>query len=537
MEKPKILVVEDERDISKVMSINLKLEGMEVIVAYDGPSALERIKESTPDCVVLDVMLPQISGWDILKFIKANPNTAEIPVVMVTAQTAEKEQLRGLGAGAVKYITKPFSPVTLTETIKSVLKPQTQETVARERRETIERLQLSTVHRISDILISAPVLDDLLEGVADRLIALFDLPSCALILTDVEEPEVYAFRQGGGQGGRGRTVSRSGISRDMVWLLKQAFIASREPLRAGELEGFDLGLLFPGAANAEDGYLLPLFERNTFLGSIVIAGRADVVLSQDEQDLLATIANQVAAAVARARLHENLREDEVVHRRLLHQTITAQESERRRLAAEIHDSVVQSLVGISYRLQAIEKKLGPESDGELMSDLKMLGGQLNDNIKELRDLLLGLRPPMLDDMGLYAALETHLKNFGMANGIQTSLQMPEERPVISRDAQINLFRIIQEALNNVEKHAGASHVAIEIDATPQKLYVNVRDDGRGFSPQKARGKTRNLGIASMRERTELLGGNLKIKSEPGRGTNITCNVPLRPILEGASCPR
>ena len=151
--------------------------------------------------------------------------------------------------------------------------------------------------------------------------------------------------------------------------------------------------------------------------------------------------------------------------------------------------------------------------------------------------MLGLRPPMLDDMGLYAALETHLKNFGVSNSIQTSLQMPDDRPVISRDAQINLFRIIQEALNNVEKHAGASHVTIEIETSPQKLYLSIRDDGKGFSPQKARGKTRNLGIASMRERTELLGGNLKIKSEPGRGTNITCDVPLRPILEGASCPR
>ncbi len=537
MDKPRILVVEDERDVSKVIAINLKIEGMEVVVAYDGPTALEKIKESKPDCVVLDVMLPQISGWDILKYIKANPATADIPVVMVTAQIAEKDQLRGLGAGAVKYITKPFSPVTLTETIKSVLKPQAKETVARERRETIERLQLSTVYKISDILISTPVLDDLLAGVADKLIALFDLPFCALILADIEEPEVYAFRQEARHAGKGRTVSRTGISQDVVFILKRAFATNRRPVRISDLEGFNLENLFPGATGVEDGYVLPLFERNTFLGAIVIAGKAGVTLSLDEEDLLATIANQVAAAVARARLHENLREDEVVHRRLLHQTITAQESERRRLAAEIHDSVVQSLVGISYRLQAIEKKIAPETDGELMGDLKMLGEQLNLNIKELRDLLLGLRPPMLDDMGLYAALETHLKNFGVSNGISTTIQMPDDRPLISRDAQINLFRIIQEALNNVEKHARANHVTIEIEASSQKLQLCIRDDGKGFSPQKARGKTRNLGIASMRERTELLGGNLKIKSEPGRGTVISCDVPLRPILEGASCPR
>src|SRR5450759_780327 len=194
MQKPKILVVEDERDVSKVISINLELEGMEVTEAHDGPTALALIEESKPDCVVLDVMLPKISGWDILKFIKNNPATADTPVVMVTAKVGERDQLRGLGAGAVKYITKPFSPVALTEAIKSVLKPQAREAVARERRESIERLQLSTIHKISDILISAPALDELLEGVADKLTAHFDMPFCALILSEDEEPEVYAFR-------------------------------------------------------------------------------------------------------------------------------------------------------------------------------------------------------------------------------------------------------------------------------------------------------------------------------------------------------
>jgi signal transduction histidine kinase len=537
MDKPQILVVEDERDVSKVISINLKLEGMDVVVAYDGPTALEKIKASKPDCVVLDVMLPQISGWDILKYIKANPSTADIPVVMVTAQVTERDQLRGLGAGAVKYLTKPFSPIDLTDTIKSVLKPQSQASMAKERRDTIERLQLSTVYKISDILISVPVLDELLAGVADKLIALFDYPACGVILADVEEPEAYAFKQSPGTHRKGKVVNRNPISADTLATLKNTFATNRRPARINDLEWFDIESVFPGMVLVRGGYILPLFERNTFLGSIVIAGKADVTLSLDEEDLLATIANQVAAAVARARLHENLREDEVVHRRLLHQTITAQESERRRLAAEIHDSVVQSLVAVSYRLQAIEKKIGPDNDDPLIDDIKVLEEQLNNNIKELRDLLLGLRPPMLDDMGLYAALETHLKNFGASNSIQTSIQIPDDRPVISRDAQINLFRIIQEALNNVEKHAEASHVTIEIETSPQKLYLSIRDDGKGFSPQKARGKTRNLGIASMRERTELLGGNLKIKSEPGRGTNITCDIPIRPILEGASCPR
>ena len=100
MQKPRILVVEDERDVAKVISINLQLEGMDVTEVHDGSTAISSIEEAIPDCIVLDVMLPKISGWDILKHIKSNPATANIPVVMVTAKVGERDQLRGLGAGA-----------------------------------------------------------------------------------------------------------------------------------------------------------------------------------------------------------------------------------------------------------------------------------------------------------------------------------------------------------------------------------------------------------------------------------------------------
>lgn len=530
MEKPKILVVEDERDVAKVISINLKLAGMEVAEAYDGSEALERIDQMKPDCIVLDIMLPKVSGWEILRSLKSNPDTAEIPVVMVTAKVGERDQLRGLGAGAVKYITKPFSPLALTEAVKSVLKPQSLEVMAKERRDTIERLQLSTVHKISDILISALALDELLEGVAEKLIALFDLPACALFLSN-EEPEIYTFREASSHLGKGKSVTRSAGSKDTDGKLRQAFATNRRPARISELEWFSLAGFFPGSQGAVDGYIIPLFERNNYLGAIIVAGKSDVTLSLDEEDLLGTIANQVAAAVVRARLHEDLREDEIVRRRLLHQTITAQESERRRLASEIHDSVVQSLVGLLYRLQAVEKKVSPGDNAELCADLKVLEEQLNDNIRELRTLLLGLRPALLDEMGFFTAMETHLKNFGIKNKIQTSLQLPDEPPQLSRDAQINLFRITQEALNNIEKHAAAQHVTIEVEITPNKMYLNIRDDGKGFAQQKSKEEPRHLGIANMRERTELLGGDIKIKSELGRGTLISISLPLRPILE------
>lgn len=532
MDAPKILVVEDEKDVAKVISINLKLEGMDVLVAYDGPGALSFLDHNTPDCVVLDIMLPKISGWDILKHIKSNPLTSDIPVVMVTARIAERDQLRGLGAGAVKYITKPFSPLALTDVIKSVLKPQAREEVAKERRETIERLQLSTLYKISDILISAQVSSELLEGVADKLIDLFGLSACALILGN-EETEVYTFRGPESRNARkSSSVSRSVLPPEMAARLRDALVESRGPLKTGDLEGFNLDTIFPGSGTVEEGYAFPFFEGEKYLGSLIIPGRTGVAISRDEENLLLTTANQIAAAIARARLHDSLREDELVHRRLLHQCITGQEAERRRLAGEIHDSVVQSLVGISFRLQALEKKIPPDAREEIAGDIQLLVTQLNSGIEELRELLIGLRPPMLDDMGLFSTLEAYLKNFQANTGIQTRLLLPEELPSLSKDAQTNLFRIFQEALNNIEKHAKASRATIEFETVLQKLSMTVRDDGKGFSAQGKRARRKHLGIAGMRERAELLGGKLKIDSEAGRGTVITLQIPLKSMLEG-----
>jgi len=134
-------------------------------------------------------------------------------------------------------------------------------------------------------------------------------------------------------------------------------------------------------------------------------------------------------------------------------------------------------------------------------------------------------------MGLFKALESHLKSFSKRTGVQVDLEMPDEPPELSRNAQINLFRVIQEALNNTEKHAKASRVDIAIDIGPQKLCVGVRDDGCGFEGLKSHGRQNNLGIASMRERAELLGGSLEIVSEPGGGTTVNLEVPLGQILE------
>ncbi len=532
MEKPKILVVEDEKDVAKVIAINLKLEGMDVIEAYDGAEAIRILGEERPDCVLLDIMLPKISGWDVLKYIKSHPSTTDIPVVMVTAKVAERDQLRGLGAGAVKYITKPFSPSSLIEAIKSVLKPQIRDLIVKERREAIERLQLSTLQRVSEILITTKTLDELAESISKKISTIFETPLFALILTE-PNPQIYIFDASLKETAPVHSpVVKKTASPELMSKLVRLFKSDRCCMKVGESNKIKLTDIFTDAPQTFEGYIFPLFETSVVIGAVAIAGE-NLSLSNNEISLLSTIANQLSMTLTRVMLHENLMDDQKLRRYLLHRTIDAQEAERKRIASEIHDSIMQSLVGTIYKLKALERGAQQNSTNGLIKEIRHLEEELSRNVEELRALLLGLTPPALEELGLIAALREYVSVFNAKTGIKVDLNLPENVPNISKTAKINVYRIIQEALNNVEKHSKAAKVSLSIEnPNGGDLKITISDDGAGFKPMSREEKLRSLGIATMRERAELLGGTLQIESEPGKGTKVQLLLPKEVFTEG-----
>lgn len=529
VDKPRILLVEDDREILSIVAINLEMAGMDPIKAHDGESAVEILKDEKPDCVILDVVLPEMSGWDVLNHINSTPELSDIPVVMMTGRTADKDRLRGLSAGAVKYITKPFNPPELLEAINEALKPDAKERLVRERKNTIERIQLSALKQLSELLLSSIELNELLHRVAQKLTVMLELPFCVILLHDREVPTLYIFTNDESAEGNlvvVQDVKYQNISQD----LKKSFSESNHPALINDLKHLKLEKLFADPEELVDGYVMPLIEREEYLGVIMIGGKTKVGSSPGEYDLLSTFANQVSSAVVRARLHENVRRDKVIRQHLLHQMITAQERERSRLASDIHDSAVQSLVGVSYQLQAMARKWAAKYP-DAKVEIDGVEENLNASIKELRNILHGIRPLYLEDIGLTAALESLLRDFGSRNNVQTSLLLSDELPLLAKEASVNLFRVVQEALMNVEKHAQASHTSVEIHSVGNRIVLTVSDDGAGFIERLTKSEKGHLGIAGMRERAELLEGTLKIKSMPGEGTTVTLDMPLKKAIE------
>jgi PAS domain S-box-containing protein len=220
------------------------------------------------------------------------------------------------------------------------------------------------------------------------------------------------------------------------------------------------------------------------------------------------------------RMRENLRY-------YLHQITKAQEEERKRIARELHDDMAQVLGSLSRQLDNfIRKKHGFASNEVLF--LKDLQAQLNRGVQVVHRLVQDLRPSLLDDLGLIPALRSLTKSLQESEGIATDLKVLGGERRFSPEVELLLFRIVQEALSNIRRHAQASETQVVIDFAEDRVKLTISDNGRGFElpggvddfPRSGK-----LGLAGMQERAQLLGGTLEVRSTPGKGTTLIVEVP------------
>jgi PAS domain S-box-containing protein len=239
----------------------------------------------------------------------------------------------------------------------------------------------------------------------------------------------------------------------------------------------------------------------------------------------ALIYNGKAARLALVNDITERKQMEHMRSRLLHKIISAQEDERRRIARELHDEVGQSLTALLVGLRAMEQAMRRSPrDGETAELSKIAEQTLND----VQRLAVGLRPSVLDDVGLEAALTRYLEDFSRIHGIETDLKILSGRR-LPYAVETTLYRLVQEALTNVAKHAGAQNASVMVVNTAESVQVIIEDDGHGFDVESMLKKQpdRHLGLHGMRERVALLDGNITIESKPGGGTSISVMIPMR----------
>jgi len=206
----------------------------------------------------------------------------------------------------------------------------------------------------------------------------------------------------------------------------------------------------------------------------------------------------------------------------------AQEAERRRVARELHDSVNQILSAVKFRLTAVEEKL-QDSDEGAWRDVLKAKAHLEKAMQEVRRISRNLRPSELDDLGLVPAVRSLCNEFSDRTAVAVELSFGKLPKEIPDEVELNLYRVLQEALGNIERHASARTVAVNLQREGAFLRAAIRDDGRGFDPTfpSTRQARPGMGLVDMRERAEFTGGRCTIHSSPGKGTEIVIEMPLR----------
>ena len=206
----------------------------------------------------------------------------------------------------------------------------------------------------------------------------------------------------------------------------------------------------------------------------------------------------------------------------------AQEEERRRLARELHDATIQDLIAIDHRVQILSRGL-QAGDGEAATRLDGLRREVNRSIQELRRLIGALRPIYLEDLGLVPALGMLTQEAARDLGVNVSFDVEGHPRRLSPEAELAVFRIVQEALNNVGRHAKATKAFVRLRYGQDKVVTQIQDDGDGFEPPERFGDLASLGhfgLLGMHERAQLAGAHVSLASEPGKGTLISIELPL-----------
>ncbi|HXF37510.1 MAG TPA: PAS domain-containing protein [Actinomycetota bacterium] len=476
----RVLIVEDSDDDAALLLRELRRAGYDPLHARveNGDDLDRALREGAWDLVLCDYRMGSFQAPDALAILQRRG--VDVPFIVVSGTVGEDVAVEMMRAGAHDYLMKG----NLARLVPAIERELRDAGVRRERRAAEARLR-EAEERYRSLVERVPAVVYLAEpGWHGRW--LYVSPRIEQLVGYAPEewladPALWIERL-------------HPDDRERVLTEDDRRLASADPIVA------DYRLL------ARDGRTVWVHEE------------ADVIEDAEGRRLLWGLLSDVTE---RRETEERLRRSDEQRRRLLSKLVASQEEERIRIAHDIHDDSIQVMTAVGMRLEVLRRRL---RDPEDVRVVEQVAETVASTIARLRNLLFELRPPALDREGLAAALRMYLTGSSPTPVWELDDRLSREP---SPEARAVLYRIAQEALMNVRKHARASRVAVALRDEGEGALVEVRDDGVGFDPDEAEGsRPGHLGVVSMRERAELAGGWCRVESAPGRGTAVRAWLPL-----------
>jgi signal transduction histidine kinase len=343
-----------------------------------------------------------------------------------------------------------------------------------------------------------------------------------ILLVDDEPKSLYALQELLSTLGESLMTAPSG-EEALRLVLKHDFAVILLDVRMPGIDGFETAKLI---RNRERSRLTPIIfltaaaDEMTSMFRGYEVGAVDYLMKPVVPEILKS---KVSVFVELHRKSERLKESEDKLRRLAAHLISVREEERAHIAREIHDELGQVLTGIKMEVGWLAKRL---KEPQLLEKTDSMSKLIDSTVQTVRKIATGLRPEMLDDMGLVAAIGWQAKDFQKRTGIRCRVKLPPETTKLDIDVATTAFRIFQEILTNVARHSRATRVDIDLGVTDEQVSLEVHDNGVGIAESDLHGR-KSLGLLGMHERALLFGGEVSITGSPGHGTRVAVTIPTR----------
>ena len=456
LEPAAILIVDDEPAGRETLAALLR--SYRLAFACDGAEALARAAAAPPDLILLDVMMPQMDGFEVCRRLRADPLLADVPILLVTALDDRDSRLAGIEAGADDFISKPFDRAELRARVRTITR------LNRYRHLLTERARLA---RVIDL---AP--DSMM--IMDRAGTIVRANPAAARLLDLPAPG------------------------DLIGRPLASFVVPE--LRAECVACLESVVDAPGATARIETVFASAGQRRAPVE--LHAGQ----LAWDERPAVQLIARDISDR-KRAELLEE---------------------ERHQIAYDLHDGLAQVVTSTHQHLQSYAARHRPRST-QTRAELERALDLARRAVREVRRVIAGLRPTALDDFGLAIALGMHVDSL-RADGWEFSYEENLGGERLPTAIETVVFRVAQEALTNVRKHAQTRRAHVRLDRTLNLLRLVVQDWGQGFDPDLRPAADRpgeRIGLRGMRERVALLSGSWRVESGPGSGATVIAEIPLK----------
>jgi signal transduction histidine kinase len=385
---------------------------------------------------------------------------------------------------------------------------------------------LSVASDVASRIAAASTLEHICDCLLDEAVALAGATCAEVLLRDPETRQLTCLAHRG-------PFPWCSAELDGQHLGARLFQLATEDAQAVVIGGLEeeerVRLKVPPAGHLRSALSIPMRVRGQIVGVMNFCGDDSASFSGETVRLLNLLATIAALALENAHLYQEASARARLRRQLLAREIAIQEEERRRIARELHDEAGQSLTGLIMSLDALEQVL--PADGREQAHLRRYlteaRGIAAGTLQEIRRVIFDLRPTLLDDLGLAAAVDWYAKTSLSKAGVQPIVRASGLDSRLPQRVEVALYRLVQEAVANVIKHAYARQCTVSLTWSDGVVYTSVEDDGRGFDPDKIdRAGEEHLGIAGMQERVRSLGGQFTIDSRRGGGTRVYIRIPL-----------